>query len=81
VTLVNTLLSLEDLVDVDIHAWPASVQVRGILEHFDLVDCMRALRKKLELLSPWDARMKPLRSAEARKRTRSMGLRLSTRSR
>jgi hypothetical protein len=77
VTLVNGLLSFHELTQVPFYNWPASSLLPGALRTFDLPDCCRALGKKLRIVEPWDARMKPLRPAETRKRLKAMGIRSS----
>ena len=73
-TLINGLLSFHELTQVPMYRWPGSLMLQGLLTHFDLPDCCRALRSKLRVIDPWDAHMKPLGPAEARKRRRDMGL-------
>ncbi|MCG3179536.1 MAG: hypothetical protein BIFFINMI_01872 [Phycisphaerae bacterium] len=74
VTLVNGPLSYLDLAQVEICRWPASAMVPHALTKFDLPDCVRAIGRKLRLVAPWDAAMKPLRPAAARKRLRELKL-------
>lgn len=40
--------------------WPAANFLRGVLQFFDLDDCVQALGDKVTLIEPWDARMRPL---------------------
>ncbi len=60
VTLHNALLSYHELAQTPRYAWPFSSMVFGVLENFDLPDCLRELatHKKLALVDPWDARMR-----------------------
>ena len=38
------------------YSWPLSAFLPGVLEHFDLPDCYRALQaKKLRQIEPWGA--------------------------
>lgn len=74
VTLVNGLLSFHELTQVPYYEWPASSMLAGVLKAFDLADCYRALGKKLRIIKPWDARMKPLKPSEVRRRLGAMGL-------
>ncbi|MGQ9661046.1 MAG: prolyl oligopeptidase family serine peptidase [Kiritimatiellia bacterium] len=75
VTLINGLLSYDELTGVPIYRWPASAHVSGILRFFDLPDCFRLLRKKLSIVAPWDHRMKTLPASVAGRRLREEGLR------
>jgi len=62
VTLHNALRSYHELTQVPVPRWPLSATVRGVLADFDLPDCHRLLRadKKIAIVQPWDARMRPL---------------------
>jgi len=58
VTLTNALRSFDELTQRPVLAWPLSAMPRDILNHFDLPDCYRALRrKKLRIVDPWDAQL------------------------
>jgi cephalosporin-C deacetylase-like acetyl esterase len=76
VTLVNSLLSYHELIQVHIYKWPVAFQVRGALERFDLPDCYRAIAKakKLTLIKPWDGQLKVLKRADGRARVKAMGI-------
>ena len=75
VTLRNGLLSFHELTQSPLQDWPLSALVRGVLNHFDLPDCLRALRrKKARIVEPWDARMKPLRADRLREHLKALGL-------
>jgi dienelactone hydrolase len=74
VTLVGALLSYHELTQTPIYRWPASAMVPRALETFDLPDCCRALGKKLTLIDPWDAQMKGMPLARARRRLEDTGL-------
>lgn len=59
VTLTNALRSFHELTQKPVCAWPLSAMPRNVLNHFDLPDCYRALRrKKLRIFDPWDEQMK-----------------------
>ena len=75
VTLVNGLLSYHELTQVPIQRWPASSLPGGVLRHVDLPDCYRALGSRLKLVEPWDARMKRLAPAAARRRIQALHIR------
>ncbi len=72
VTLRHALRSFEELTQVPVSEWPASVLPFGVLRFFDLPDCRRALRaKRVRLIEPWDAFMQPSAiQPSARKRSR-----------
>jgi dienelactone hydrolase len=56
VTLKNALTSFADVAESESYTWPLSSFVPGVLEHFDLPDCYRALEdKKLRQIDPWGA--------------------------
>jgi hypothetical protein len=51
VTLKNALASYASIAESPEYGWPLSSMVPGVLEHFDLPDCYRALEtKKLRLI-------------------------------
>jgi len=57
VTLKNALTSYSDVAESEDYRWPLSSFVPGVLKHFDLPDCYRALAaKKLRQLELWGAR-------------------------
>jgi dienelactone hydrolase len=75
VTLHNGLLSYHELTQVAVQSWPLSSLVPGILEHFDLPDCYRALAgKRLTLVEPWDGQMRPWRREPLRRHLKMLGL-------
>jgi len=74
VTLINGLLSYGELTQVPIYRWPASSMIPGALRAFDLPECYRALGRKVRLVRPWNARMRPLRPSDARQRLTGLGL-------
>jgi dienelactone hydrolase len=54
VTLKHALRSWQAVAEAETHRWPLSAFVPGVLEHFDLPDCYRALKgKKLRQIEPW----------------------------
>jgi dienelactone hydrolase len=54
VSLKNALTSYRDVAESELYAWPLSAFVPGVLEHFDLPDCYRALKiKGLRQIDPW----------------------------
>ncbi|GEP45382.1 xylan esterase [Brevifollis gellanilyticus] len=56
VTLKNALSSFHEIAIHEDYQWPYAVMPFGVLEHFDLPDCYRALEaKKLLQLEPWGA--------------------------
>lgn len=55
VTLKNALVSYTAVAETEYHGWPLTMMLPGVLEHFDLPDCYRALQsKKLRQIEPWD---------------------------
>jgi dienelactone hydrolase len=60
VTLKNALTSYRDVAESELYAWPLSAFVPGVLEHFDLPDCYRALAERgLRQIDPWGADGRP----------------------
>ena len=56
VTLKNALTSFQELAVHEDYQWPYAVMPHGVLKHFDLPDCYRALKpKKLRQIEPWGA--------------------------
>ena len=56
VTLKNALTSYVDVAESETYAWPLSCLLPGVLRHFDLPDCHRALEgKRLRQIDPWGA--------------------------
>lgn len=76
VTLVNGLLSYHELTQTPARLWPLSSLVPGILQEFDLPDCLRELSKTkgLTVIAPWDAEMRVWRSDRLREHARELGL-------
>ncbi|HIM55476.1 MAG TPA: hypothetical protein EYM39_02120, partial [Candidatus Latescibacteria bacterium] len=74
VVLKNAPLSYGDWTQVPLVAWPAANVPRGVLHHFDIPDCIRALGNKVTLQQPWGPDMKPLRAEQARRRLKQLGL-------
>lgn len=57
VTLKNALTSYTAVAEAEEYRWPLSGMVPGVLKHFDLPDCYRALATKgLRQVEPWNAR-------------------------
>ena len=59
VTLKNAPLSYDEWAHSILVQWPAANAPRGVLRHFDLPDCVRALGKRVKLVQPWGPDMKP----------------------
>lgn len=75
VTLHNTLISYHELTQAPTFRWPMSSLVFGVLNDFDLPDCYRLLaRKRLRLVAPWDAWMRPWRPKDLAEHLESLGL-------
>lgn len=75
VTLKNALLSFAELTQQPISFWPQSSLAEGVLNHFDLPDCYRALSKKnLRFIEPWTGKMEPWDDAALRKHLAALGL-------
>lgn len=75
VTLLNALLSYQELTQVPVQSWPMSSLVFGLLKHLDLPDCYRMLvDKRLTILSPWDSQMRVWRRDQARSHLKAQGL-------
>jgi len=56
VTLKNALASFHEVAIHEDYQWPYAVMPFGVLQHFDLPDCYRALEpKQLKNLEPWGA--------------------------
>lgn len=81
-TLVNGLLSYQELTQTPIFKWQISCLPHGGLLGWDLADCYRAVAgstgsrqaAKLSIHQPWDAQMSPLNAAAARAQVAAMGL-------
>ena len=75
VTLKNALLSYYELTQAPFQGWPLSSMAGGLLRHFDLPDCYRALAaKQLKIISPWDGRMQAWNKRRLPAHLRSLGL-------
>lgn len=59
VTLKNAPRSYHEWVHAPLVDWPAANFLRGVLQHFDLDDCVQALGDRVKILEPWGARMAP----------------------
>lgn len=56
ITLKNALTSFQEIAVHEDYQWPYAVMPFGVLKHFDLPDCYRALEsKKLRQIEPWGA--------------------------
>jgi len=76
VTLHNALLSYHELTQTERYAWPFSAMVFGILQHFDLSDCLRELAatRNLAIVDPWDSRMQVWDKARLEQHLQSLNL-------
>jgi dienelactone hydrolase len=60
VTLKNALTSYSAVAEAEEYRWPLSGMLPGVLRHFDLPDCYRALAAKgLRQIEPWNALAEP----------------------
>jgi len=75
VSLVNAPLSYGAMTRQPLVAWPAACFAPGVLHHFDLPECYRALGAKVELIQPWGPDMKPLTGLKLKKALAAEGLR------
>lgn len=75
ITLINPLLSYQDLIAEKIQKWPDSTLVRGILKAMDLPDIARPLGRRLHIIDPWDARMQPVAPHKVAPYLKGLGLR------
>jgi len=67
VTLKNAPLAFAEWAETEYMQWPVSSCLPRVLEKFDLPDCYRFLQgKKLRLIEPWDAEMRPLPAERAK---------------
>ncbi|MCD6518773.1 MAG: acetylxylan esterase [Anaerolineae bacterium] len=53
VTLKNTPRSYKEWASVPLVDWPAANFLWGVLHHFDLEDCLRALGDRVTFIEPW----------------------------
>ncbi len=60
-TLKNALRSYTELAETEDQAWPLSSLLPYVLEKLDLPDCYNAVKRKLKIIEPWGADMKPTR--------------------
>lgn len=75
VRLTNTLLSYHELTQTPIYQWPFSSMVPRVLKQFDLPDVYRLLgRKGLQIINPWDARMKKWNAKAGRAHAKTLGI-------
>jgi hypothetical protein len=58
-TLLNALTSYAELAETEHQEWPLSCLLPGALKKFDLPDCIQALGKRVEIIQPWNAKLKP----------------------
>jgi len=75
ITLKNAPLSYGAMTRQALVAWPVACFPPGVLHHFDLPDCYRALGAKVELIQPWGPDMKPLSGPKLKKALAAEGLR------
>ena len=75
VSLKNAPLSYGAMTRQALVAWPAANFAPGVLHHFDLPDCYRALGARVELIKPWGPDMKPLTGPKLKKALSAEGLR------
>ena len=59
VTLKNGPQSYSEWAHAPLVSWPSANFLRGVLHHFDLDDCLRALGDKVTVLEPWGPGMAP----------------------
>ena len=75
ITLENALLSYYELTQIPVQSWPFSAMACGVLNHFDLPDCYRALAKKhLKIISPWNSQMQAWKKNRLAAHLRSLGI-------
>src|SRR5262249_20377510 len=54
ITLKNALTSFSAVAESPAYQWPLALLIPGVLEHFDLPDCYRALEARgLRQIDPW----------------------------
>jgi len=63
--LKNAPLSYAEMAETQQQTWPLSSILPRVLTKLDLPDLHRFLGKKLEMVEPWTAKMKPVRSRKA----------------
>jgi pimeloyl-ACP methyl ester carboxylesterase len=63
VTLKNGPLSYDEWAHSILVQWPAATAPRGVLKHFDIPDCIRALGDRVCLIEPWNPEMRPYNAA------------------
>ena len=59
VTLKDGPRSYAEWAQAPLVSWPAANFLRGVLHHFDLDDCLRALGDKVTVIEPWGPDMAP----------------------
>lgn len=74
VTLKNGPLSYRSWTQTPIVLWPFANQPTGVLKHFDLPDCIRALGRRVRMIQPWNPRMRPYTKSQLRTAMREAGL-------
>jgi len=76
VVLMNALLSYNELTQVPVQSWPLSCLSPGVLQSFDLPDCLRAIdqEKSLKLIAPWNSQMRPWRRNALKTHLKGLGL-------
>jgi pimeloyl-ACP methyl ester carboxylesterase len=74
VTLKNAPLSYAEWAHSILVQWPAANVPKGVLRHFDLPDCVRALGRRVKLVEPWNPDMKPYGKTELAAALKKAGL-------
>lgn len=75
VTLKNAPISFTEWATTEMMGWPLSSCLPYVLETLDLPDCYAELmKKKLQIIQPWDAQMKPLSLAKAKAACKRHGI-------
>jgi len=78
VTLQQVPLSWSEMAQTRMNQWRQSAMLPGVLRHFDLPDVYRALQpKKLTILRPLSAEMKPIPRRTAQARLQALGVKPS----
>ena len=74
VTLKNSPLSFHSWTQTPLVAWPSANFPRGVLKHFDIADCLKALGGSVKLVQPWGPGMKPLSPRRIQSEMKELGL-------
>jgi cephalosporin-C deacetylase-like acetyl esterase len=74
VTLRNAPLSYAEWAHSILVQWPVANVPKGVLKHFDLPDCVRALGRRVKLIEPWNPDMKPYGKKELAAAMKKAGL-------